>query len=317
LDHILNATPGTGNGTHVWAKLSGPGNAIFTPDSSHPDAIVTVNKYGDYQFIWTEVNISCQSSDIIKVSFHEIPSVSSGRDTIICKGDSVQLDAQGTGSFVWEPDTLLNDSNISNPIASPLESTLFKVTLTDQFACKNVDSIMIQVFSEPVAYAGPDQVLEYVFWTNMAANPLNINESGVWSLISGTGEVHDSTDTKTSVINLSTGENIFQWTVTNKVCPPSKDTVNIIVHDFKIPTLITPNMDGKNDFFVLNGIETLGKTDLTIFDRRGAQVFKNSNYDNKWNGVDYNGNPLPEDTYFFILKTANGKSISGYIVIRR
>ena len=77
-------------------------------------------------------------------------------------------------------------------------------------------------------------------------------------------------------------------------------------------------MDGKNDYFVLRGLTTtLGKTELIIFDRRGAQVYKNLNYDNSWNGVDYNKNPLPDDTYFYVLKTENGKSISGYIVIRR
>jgi gliding motility-associated-like protein len=65
------------------------------------------------------------------------------------------------------------------------------------------------------------------------------------------------------------------------------------------------------------GIGSLGKTELTIFDRRGVQVFKDTDYDNKWNGVDENDNPLPSDTYFFIMKTENGKSASGYIVIRR
>jgi gliding motility-associated-like protein len=91
----------------------------------------------------------------------------------------------------------------------------------------------------------------------------------------------------------------------------------IEVNDFIIPTLITPNMDGKNDYFVLRGLATLGKTELIIFDRRGAMVYKNLNYDNSWNGVDYNKNPLPDDTYFYVIKSSNGKSISGYIVIRR
>jgi gliding motility-associated-like protein len=84
-----------------------------------------------------------------------------------------------------------------------------------------------------------------------------------------------------------------------------------------IPTLITPNGDSWNEYFVLNGLETLGKTDLIIFDRKGREVFRNVDYDNKWNGVDYNGNPLPDDTYFYILKSANGKSLSGYIMIRK
>ena len=76
-------------------------------------------------------------------------------------------------------------------------------------------------------------------------------------------------------------------------------------------------MDGKNDYFVLKGLSTLGKTQLVIFDRRGAKVYQNLDYDNSWNGVDYNGNPLPDDTYFYVLKSNNGKSMSGYIVIRR
>jgi len=54
-----------------------------------------------------------------------------------------------------------------------------------------------------------------------------------------------------------------------------KDSVMITVHDLIIPTLITPNMDGRNDYFVLRGIETLGKTELIVFDRRGAQVYQN------------------------------------------
>ena len=61
----------------------------------------------------------------------------------------------------------------------------------------------------------------------------------------------------------------------------------------------------------------MGKTELVIFDRRGVKVFQNLNYDNKWDGVDYNNNDLPDDTYFYVLKTQNGKSLSGYIVIRR
>ena len=101
------------------------------------------------------------------------------------------------------------------------------------------------------------------------------------------------------------------------VCPNVFDTVKIVVHNLVVPTLITPNMDGLNDYFVLRGLATLGKTELIIFDRRGVQVYKNLNYDNSWNGVDYNKNPLPSDTYFFVLKTENGKSVSGYIVIRR
>jgi gliding motility-associated-like protein len=150
----------------------------------------------------------------------------------------------------------------------------------------------------------------------MDARLVHSYEHGVWSVISGTGDFSDSTYAQTSVNRLSLGINKFLWTVTNGYCPLSRDTALVTVNDFVIPTLITPNMDGRNDYFVLRGLATLGKTELIIFDRRGVQVYRNRNYDNSWNGVDYNKKPLPDDTYFYVIKTANGKSISGYVVIR-
>jgi gliding motility-associated-like protein len=81
--------------------------------------------------------------------------------------------------------------------------------------------------------------------------------------------------------------------------------------------LITPNLDGNNDYFIIKGIESFGQTSLTVFNRWGAKVYENDKYDNSWEGVDDNENPLPEDTYFYILKPEKRKIIKGYVVIRR
>jgi gliding motility-associated-like protein len=308
--------PATGIGT--WTKSVGQGIATFTPDSHQANAKVTVDQFGTYTFAWTVVNSTCTSSDIVQVVFHNLPPINAGRDTALCKGGSVQLHAVGTGTVSWTPVALVNNPNIINPTVTPDTTTTFTVNLTDQFGCKNSDNIVVEVRNKTVADAGPDQVLGYVFITTMNANLTHLYETGVWSLISGTGKFLDSTFAKTEVNSLSSGKNKFLWTVTNGYCPVSHDSVLIVVNDFIIPTLITPNMDGKNDYFVLRGLTTtLGKTELIIFDRRGAMVYKNLNYDNLWNGVDYNKNPLPDDTYFYVIKTASGKSISGYIVIRR
>jgi len=180
----------------------------------------------------------------------------------------------------------------------------------------DIKPVIVTVDLMPVAYAGPDQILEYQFETTLDAEPGEY-KTEVWSLVSGSAKFFDDKDPKTIVSDLSLGDNFLLWTVTNGVCPPSMDSVIITIHDLVIPTLITPNMDGRNDYFVLRGLSTLGKTELVIFDRRGVQVYKNGNYDNLWNGVDYNGNLLSDDTYFYVLRTENGKSISGYILIRR
>jgi gliding motility-associated-like protein len=311
----LNAIATSGTGT--WTKISGPGNAVFTPSNHPPDAKVTVDQFGTYDFAWTVVNSTCNSSDIVRVIFHNLPAIDAGNDTIVCNGSNIQLHAQGDGSFRWTPAELLSNPDISDPNTISAATTTFTVTLTDQFGCKDSDNVVVDVRENPVANAGPDQTLEYQFDTTLAASDLGTYETGLWSLISGSGKISDTYNPRTSVTGLSLDKNEFKWTVSNNVCPETSDTIIIIVHDLVIPTLITPNMDGRNDFFKLRGIKTLGQTELTIFNRTGIQVYRNKDYNNDWNGVDSNGNNLPDDTYFFVVKSENGISRSGYIVIRR
>jgi trimeric autotransporter adhesin len=312
---IFNALVTTGTGT--WTKVTGPGNAVFTPDVHKANAKVTVDKFGAYDFAWTVVNSTCTSIGGVRLVFHDLPSINAGKDSTICKGGSIQLQALGSGSVSWVPAALVSNPNIINPIATPDTTTTFTINLTDQYGCKNSDNIVIGVRERIIADAGPDQALGFVFTTTMDAKLAHSYERGIWKIISGTGKFLDSTYARTTVSSLSIGPNEFLWTVTNGFCPPSYDTTLVEVNNFVIPTLITPNMDGRNDYFVIRGLETVGKTELVIFDRRGVQLYKNMNYDNSWNGVDYNKNPLPDDTYFYVLKSENGKSYSGYIIIRR
>jgi gliding motility-associated-like protein len=315
LNFVLNAVQGTGTGT--WSKISGPGNATFSPSVLQPNATVTVSQFGSYDFAWTESNSLCTSSDIVRVTFHNTPQVNAGADVLLCKGRSIQLSATGTGSFNWSPASPLNNPNIYNPLASPGATTLFTVTLTDPWGCKNTDQVNVEVRVQPVANAGPDQELDYLFETNMQANVPGANQTGVWTLVEGKGNISDIHSSTSHISNLSLETNSFLWTITNGVCPASSDTVHIKVKNLLIPTLITPNQDGNNDFFVIRGIETLGKTSLIVFNRWGARVYEKREYDNSWDGVDDKENPLPDDTYFFILKPEKMDFIKGYVVIRR
>jgi gliding motility-associated-like protein len=208
----------------------------------------------------------------------------------------------------------------TTPGAAPAGTYYIKGTNTDGFF--TIKPVTVTVYKNPVPNAGPDQTLVNVFQTKLNAVLANSYETGVWSLFSGTGIIADTTLATTAVSRLSFGKNTFVWTVTNKACPVSVDSVNVTVRDNPvsgtIPTLITPNMDGLNDYFILkNSSEQGSRMELIIFDRRGLQVYKNEDYDNSWNGVNYNGKQLPDDTYFYVMKTTNGASLSGYIVVRR
>lgn len=61
-----------------------------------------------------------------------------------------------------------------------------------------------------------------------------------------------------------------------------------------IPNIITPNGDGSNDVFIIQGIEQTERNRLIIRNNNGSIVFQTVNYRNDW------GAPhLPDGTYFY------------------
>jgi len=314
LNFVLNAVPRTGTGT--WTKAGGPGNATFSPNAHQYNATVTVTQSGSYDFAWTEVNYNCSSVDIIRVVFHAPPAVNAGPDAAVCRGSSIRLQAEGSGTFLWSPGNLLNNPAIQDPVATPSATTVFTVTLTDQWKCKNSDRVTIEVREKPVVNAGPDQILDFLFETTLEATALNSYETGEWEILTGTGTLSDKNSNKTNVTELALGENYILWSVTNGVCTASSDTVLIKINELIIQTLLTPNDDGNNDLFIIRGLESLGKTRLNIFNRWGATVYVDNNYTNGWDGRDNNGNMLQDNTYFYVLRPEKIATIKGYIVIK-
>jgi gliding motility-associated-like protein len=206
---------------------------------------------------------------------------------------------------------------VADPIAAPSATTVYTVALTDQWGCRNTDQVTVTVYDKPDADAGPDQILEFVFEAVLAANEVQTSQTGEWKVLGGTGTFSDKNDNNAMVTDLSLGENKLVWSVTNGFCPASSDTLLIRVRELLIPSLITPNLDGKNDFFIIRGIESLGITGLDIFNRWGSNVYYSRNYKNDWDGRDMEGSPLPDDTYFYLLKPEKTVPVKGFVVIKR
>lgn len=83
----------------------------------------------------------------------------------------------------------------------------------------------------------------------------------------------------------------------------------------EIPKGISPNGDGLNDNLNLTG---LGVTEISIFNRYGRKIYNYSGgYTNQWRGQDDKNNDLPDGTYFYSLKTADGTSKTGWVYINR
>jgi gliding motility-associated-like protein len=314
---VLNGLPESG----TWTLMMTPGNV----NTSGTGISKTISGLATGTYIFTVTNaagcisgpsagavITAPPSSIQAVITNPLP---------VCFPSTADLTAPEvtSGSDPYLTFTYWSDAAAKIPYVTPLTATAgtYYIKCTSTAGLFIVKPVLVTLYRRPLANAGADQVLEYLFGTKMNTQLGHDYEKGLWSVISGTGVFSDVSSAKTSVEGLSIGENIFLWTVTNGVCPASLDTVIITVHDLVISTLITPNMDGRNDYFVLQDTGIMVKTAVVIFNRSGVQVYKNENYDNLWDGVDYKGNPLPDDTYFCIIKTGNKRTVSGYIVVRR
>jgi gliding motility-associated-like protein len=79
--------------------------------------------------------------------------------------------------------------------------------------------------------------------------------------------------------------------------PDSLDNPNI-------PNVFTPNGDGKNDDFRMEGVSgQCNETDVYIYNRWGQLYFEDHLSYFRWDGKDQEGQDAPEGVYFFILKT--------------
>ncbi len=91
---------------------------------------------------------------------------------------------------------------------------------------------------------------------------------------------------------------------------------DIIGNSIPLPSTnyISPNDDGKNDFWKVDNVEIYVDFELKIFDQFGQIIFRTpSNYNNEFDGK-YNGNPLPTGNYYYIFQKGQ-KQFKGNITI--
>jgi gliding motility-associated-like protein len=112
-----------------------------------------------------------------------------------------------------------------------------------------------------------------------------------------------------------------QYTVTITDNNGCIDTASVVLAEpavLELPTGYSPNDDGKNDLFVVHGINAYPNNQLVVFNRWGNEVYSADGYSNTWNGKNKDGKDLPAGTYFVVL-TINGGAITrnGYVDLRR
>ncbi len=263
--------------------------------------------YGDLADLMNESIYSFYQKDCFVI-------VTGNADTL-CAGETISLSSSGGSVFSWSGPNGFSSSeqNPSIQNSNSFMSGSYTVIASDSKGCSDTALQSVMVLDFPLLNAGSDQQLNYSHATRMAA-VLGIGESGTWSLVSGSADIQDANSPVTEVTGLAAGENIFSWTVRNEGCVADTEIV-LTVYELFIPSVITPNGDKENEYFVIPGDSV--QVELIVFDRWGNTEYTSDHYLNNWNGRNNKGTELPDDTYFYVLKFRNGMIRKGSVLIRR
>ncbi|MEX1003689.1 MAG: gliding motility-associated C-terminal domain-containing protein [Crocinitomicaceae bacterium] len=299
-------------------SFSAPSEVVFVSTATGEIDLSASTPGGPFEIVYTTPGPECPNSDTFNITIiAQDQALFSYGDTTFCTSEiSVAPTITGTPSGYFNsinPLLLLDTLSGEINLLSTTEGN-YTITYITSGICPDTNSTQLSVYLQPIANAGEDQELFFLYETQLQAVPAN-SGTGIWSIIQGGGNIADPTDSTSLITQLESGINLLEWSVANGSCPTAIDEVQITVNALFIPQALTPNNDGDNDLFVIEGIELLAHK-IEIFNRWGQKVFESEQYENNWDGTDDSGNELSADTYFYII-TAKDQTFKGYVVIKR
>src|SRR5690606_12027023 len=242
----IAANGGTPDHTIAW---TGPGG--FVGDQPAITGLIS----GTYTLTVTDANGCTVTMDVVVDALQGVVA-DAGADQQVCAGAPVTLDGRastGASGHVWYND--LGEELGTGPLIDvtdlPPGQHTFTLVATDG-PCADTAQVTVEVFTTPVADAGPDQTIfvdEEVVLGGPPAGPPGATFS--WSPDSVLIAPHTPNPT-----GLPTVTTWFVVTVTTPEGCTAQDSVLVtVVPEVDIPSGFTPNGDGWNDTWVIGLIE--------------------------------------------------------------
>lgn len=316
----------TGNGatSYVW---TGPNSFSATTQVVNVSPFTSIN--AGYYVVTGTNSAGCMNSDSIEVQMIGLPTVDAiaGNSTgVFCGASTISLTSSGADSYQWSGPNGFNSAS-QNPnvfAATSQNQGWYYVTGINSENCSNDDSVYVSIITSVMTVAASsDSVVCPGEDVNFTASG---GESYTWS-----GPAGLYTENPAFSIYNTTIENTGWYYLTisdSNGCIGSDSTYLSIAPNANclfIPDLTTPDLDGHNDTWVINGLENFTEAVVEIYNRWGNLVYTSSPYKNDWDGTVNNGatigstGKVPVGTYFYIITLNdedNTPPFKGYLEVQ-
>ena len=264
---------------------------------------------------------SCPSDTSSVASFSVNPQTVAGtltaiNSTTLCYAsgtNTINLNGNVGNVLNWISSTNngLNWNTINNTTNSLVTSgltqtTVFKaVVQSPSCSIDSTASLKITVLSQNTVNAGTDTTISI-------GQSVTLNGSGtgtpIW-LPSSSGLSNNGILNPVATPTVTTN---YILTLTDANSCISSDTVLItvlpLVFNGMISSVFTPNGDGINDSWYIENIQYYSDNEVNVYNIYGNTVFNQRGYKNDWQGT-YNNAPLPDGTYFYVVKIGNSGNV--------
>ncbi len=127
-------------------------------DQQNPSWTYTTTGIKNVRFIVTNSK-GCIDTVFKDVDIIDKPPLGLGfRDTLLCRGDDVQLQASGSGVWSWSPNVNISNPNSATPTVNPTSTTTYYVQLNNN-GCINNDSVRVRIINSVTLIAISDTTI--------------------------------------------------------------------------------------------------------------------------------------------------------------
>ncbi len=303
----------TGNGTICIGQnsiLSASGGTLYSWSNGASSSSISVSPTTTTAYTVTSIIGTCTATavDTIFVTPKPIINVTG---TTICPGQNGVITATGATTYTWS-----TGSNSNSITVNPSANTTYTVMGTTIPTCTDTAVYTMNVITahpNVSASVGPpifclDSIGAVRLVISNGNPPYTVN----W-MIPVNGMIPFDTTANVYFFNQSVTPSNENYTiiVTDQCLFQDTIVVNLQTVDCNIiiPNVVTPNGDGVNDFFRINGLENFPGSTLTSYNRWGNKIYSSDDYKNDWSPK------VSDGTYFYIVNVSDGRKFNGFFQV--
>lgn len=263
--------------------------------------------------VGNSINLSCKATQTIPLVVHEKPRINLTGNELVCSN---------VPSF-----TKIINAGLSNPSTIGSHSYSWYFNGTPIVGATNYD---LTVNTEGVYTVDVENIFGCVSTRTITVTASNtatidaievndlVNNNSILILVSGDGTYTYSIDganyqSDNSFNNLLPG--IYTVYINDELgCGITEQEISIL----GIPKFFTPNGDGTNDYWNIDGVNQQfnAKATIRIYDRFGKLLKQITPLSVGWDGT-YNGYTVLSDDYWYIIELEDGRIVKGHFSLVR